>query len=226
MFFRCHKTISVHAIYAKIQKNYHTQIFAKENFNNLITFGKQSSLKLLGSILVMQKTFPKTNGSMHILTYSYIYISCNNILADTCIYKRRYEDELIDSSSDLKKVKGNLLMLNISDFLLKVIPWSLCEVSDFLTSSMVTFQDTETRNSKKKIKKHEGNYEKLNPESFILRIQSGNYWDAVIITLTYFFSMSLSDLILSVCHLFKDSKVTSERFSKLCSSTIVLTLTR
>ena len=44
-------------------------------------------------------------------------------------------------------------MLNISDFLLKVIPWSLCEVSDFLTSSMVTFQDTETRNSKKKIKK-------------------------------------------------------------------------
>ena len=45
-------------------------------------------------------------------------------------------------------------MLNISDFLLKVIPWSLCEVSDFLTSSMVTFQDTETRNSKKKIKKN------------------------------------------------------------------------
>ena len=45
-------------------------------------------------------------------------------------------------------------MLNISDFLLKVIPWSLCEVSGLLTSSMVTFQDTETRNSKKKIKKN------------------------------------------------------------------------
>ena len=33
--------VHVHAIYAKYKK-YVTQIFAKENFSNLITFGKQS----------------------------------------------------------------------------------------------------------------------------------------------------------------------------------------
>ena len=74
--------------------------------------------------------------------------------------------------------------------------------------------------------KREGDYEKFNLESLIFRIQSGNYWDVIIITVTHFFSMSLSGLILSVYHLFKDSKVTSERFPKLCSSTIVLTLIR
>ena len=89
-----------------------------------------------------------------------------------------------------------------------------------------TIQDTQTTNrKKKKIKKREGDYEKFNLDSLIVRIQYGNYWDAIIITLTHFFEMSLSGLILSVCHLFKGSKVTSESFPKLCSSTIVLTCT-
>ena len=82
-------------------------------------------------------------------------------------------------------------MLNISDFILKVIPWRLCEVSELLTNSMVqnqTLHNTQTTNHNKK-NKHEGDYEKLNLESLIFRIQSGNYCDAILIILTHLFSI-------------------------------------
>ena len=42
------------------------------------------------------------------------------------------------------------------------------------------FQDTQRKHRKrKKIKKHEEDYLKLNPDSLIFRIQSENYWDTI-----------------------------------------------